>query len=55
MYTFYREELALQVGTQESPSTFGYNVSAGLGDQFLQNCLDACDNLAKCAGAYLRT
>lgn len=51
MYTFYREELALTVGTQEDPAKYGYNITAGLGGQFLQNCLDACDNLSRCAGA----
>jgi hypothetical protein len=50
MYTFYREELALTVGTQEDPAKYGYNITAGLGDQFLQNCLDACDELGRCAG-----
>jgi hypothetical protein len=53
MYTFYREELALTVGIQEDPAQYGYNVTAGLGDQFLQNCLDACDELSRCAGGCL--
>jgi hypothetical protein len=52
IYTFYRDELALQVGTQEDPAKYGFNITAGLGGQFLQNCLDACDDLSnRCAGA----
>lgn len=54
IYTFYRDELALQVGTQEDPAKYGFNITAGLGGQFLQNCLDACDDLSnRCAGARL--
>lgn len=54
IYTFYRDELALQVGTQDEPAKYGFNITAGLGGQFLQKCLDACDDLSnKCAGARL--
>jgi hypothetical protein len=50
MYTFYREELALTVGLQVDPSIYGITIPAGTGDRFLQNCLNACDEVVRCAG-----
>ena len=44
VYTFYRDEFGENVGTPEDPLTKGYNITAGEGPQFLQNCLNACDN-----------
>lgn len=46
-YTFYREELALTVGTQVDPSNYGITVPAGTGQRFLQNCLNACDEVRR--------
>lgn len=44
VYTFYRDEFGENVGTPVDPLDKGYNITAGVGPQYLQNCLNACDN-----------
>jgi hypothetical protein len=54
MYSFYCEERALTVGLQVDPSLYGITIPAGTGEQFLQNCLNACDEVVRCAGITIR-
>lgn len=38
------------MGTQEDPSKYGITVPAGTGQRFLQNCLNACDEVKQRLG-----
>jgi hypothetical protein len=53
VYTFYREEGALTVGTQQAPQDIvGAGLSAvtnGTAAQNLQDCLNRCDDYRFCA------